>query len=323
MLVRNNTFDIIKDKVSAIKSTENSYYIHNMFEVGYHRLTDADNYSEYGLSCAGTRLGFPGSFLVQYRENHPDGAEKVLYDKYYDWFDTSIRRKNHDKRSSQALFIRDFEGMHYGVLTDKYAMFDDDEVVDILSQNEYLMSSKEFWSDITPERFHARFVDAEKLYIPGDSSPLSLCTFVDNSMVGKSSFKIRFGIYRWACTNGMIAGLKEFEILKMMHKGDKDYVQCVSEALENVEEYKKMLFEMVKEAACTYSSIYNLTEDQALAYIQKKLNVSKKASVIILENYRKYGNETKWDLTNAITDYAHVVDISSRIKLESAAFKIA
>ena len=117
----------------------------------------------------------------------------------------------------------------------------------------------------------------------------------------------------------MIAGLKEFEILKMMHKGDKDYVQCVSEALENVEEYKKMLFEMVKEAA----SIYNLTEDQALAYIQKKLNVSKKASVIILENYRKYGNETKWDLTNAITDYAHVVDISSRIKLESAAFKIA
>ncbi len=37
----------------------------------------------------------------------------------------------------------------------------------------------------------------------------------------------------------------------------------------------------------------------------------------------KYGNETKWDLTNAITDYAHVVDISSRIKLESAAFKIA
>lgn len=35
MLVRNNTFDIIKDKVSAIKSTENSYYIHNMFEVGY------------------------------------------------------------------------------------------------------------------------------------------------------------------------------------------------------------------------------------------------------------------------------------------------
>ena len=73
----------------------------------------------------------------------------------------------------------------------------------------------------------------------------------------------------------MISGLKEFEIAKEMHKGEKDYVSIVAKALENAETYEALLLDMVENAIATKSAIYELTEDQAMAYIQKKLNVGK------------------------------------------------
>lgn len=324
MLVKDKNFGVVVNKVNEIKKTENSYYVKNMNSVKRRNLLDVDNYSAYGLSSAGVRLGFPGSFVKKYGEKHPDGAKKILLDSYSDCFEEmESKKERQDKRASSALFVRDFGEKHCAVLTDRYSVFDDDEVVQILSKNDYLMDAEEFWYDLSPERFHCRFISKNKLHIDGDSSPLSMCVFVDNSMCGASSFKIRFGIYRWACTNGMIAGLKQFEIVREMHKGQKEYVQIVAQALSNVEKYEKMMLEMVQEAACTKSRIYDLDEEQAMAYIQKSLNVGKKASIIILDNYRAYGGGSKWDLTNAITDYAHAVDIETRTQLEAKALKVA
>ena len=327
MLVKTNNFSEIKNKVTAIKQTENSYLVKNMNSAKRRNLLDVAKYSGYGLSAAGVRLGFPASFVGKYGLKHPDGAKKILTDCYEDFFEklSSSERQDDkvDGRKSTALFVRDFDDVHCGILTDKYSVFDDDEVVDILSKNKYLMNAEEFWYNVSPERFHARFVSSNKLSVDGDPSPLSMAVFVDNSMCGASSFRIRFGIYRWACTNGMISGLKEFEIAKEMHKGEKDYVSIVAKALENAETYEALLLDMVENAIATKSAIYELTEDQAMAYIQKKLNVGKKASEQILENYYSYGGESKWHLVNAITDYAHMDNLDTRIQLEEKAFKVA
>lgn len=227
-------------------------------------------------------------------------------------------------RGAKKLFVRDFYDKHCALLTDRYSVFDDNEIIDILQQNEYLMNAEEFWYSVSPERFHARFVSKNKLYINGDPSPLSMCVFVDNSMCGMSSFRIRFGIYRWACTNGMISGLKEFEIVREMHKGEKEYVQIVAKALEEVPKYEQMLLDMVKDASMTEASIYELDDDKAKAYLQKKLLVSQKAADEILTTFRVvYGGKSRWDLTNAITDYAHKVNLDERINLETKALMVA
>ena len=313
MLKRTNNFDEIRGIVNTIKSTENTWTCESPFKLG--NLCNVDSYSPYGLAAAGTRVNFPARWIMEkLNPVEPMLATEVIRTRYKDYFANN---------NNKGLLIRDFGGKHWGVLTDRYSIFDDDEVVNIISENEYLMGAKEFWYDITPERCHMRFISGKQLYVDGDDSPLSMCVFVDNSMVGASSFKIRFGIYRWACTNGIIAGLKEFEIVREIHTGEKEYAKIVAKALENVEQYENMLLDMVKEATITKSSIYDLTEEDALSRIKDKLNVSKKDSAKIIDFYRGYGGKTKWDLINAITDFAHEYDISKRVELESKALKVA
>ena len=296
VLRKTENFAAIKGKVAAIMNTENSYYVSSMNSVKRRHLLDLDKYSTYGLSSAGAKIGFPPQFLGKYGENHPDGAKKILTDLYGDIIAKMTDEKN--TRGAKKLFVRDFYDKHCALLTDRYSVFDDNEIIDILQQNEYLMNAEEFWYSVSPERFHARFVSKNKLYIDGDPSPLSMCVFVDNSMCGMSSFRIRFGIYRWACTNGMISGLKEFEIVREMHKGEKEYVQIVAKALEEVPKYEQMLLDMVKDASMTEASIYELDDDKAKAYLQKKLLIRQKAADEILTTFRVvYGGKPRWDLT--------------------------
>ena len=83
------------------------------------------------------------------------------------------------------------------------------------------------------------------------------------------------------------------------------------------------MLETIKEATLTKARIADLDDEQALAYIQKSLNTGKKASELILENFRAYGGKTKWDMVNAITDYAHAEETATRIHLETKALKVA
>lgn len=90
------------------------------------------------------------------------------------------------------------------------------------------MDAESVWYSCTAERFHARFVSKKKWFMTHEKSPLSIAVFVDNSMVGQFRFRIRFGMYRHACTNGLIFGLNDFVIVREFHKGKKDYQQIVA-----------------------------------------------------------------------------------------------
>ena len=317
-MLRKTKFDIVKSIVKSIKNNEHSYYINTADD-----FPTLEKFSETGLFNAGARLNFPAKFIRTICLNHPRLAEDVVKSRAVDYFNRLNARK--DKRGSNSLFIREFYSKVYGVLTDRYSVFDDDEVTDILSSSEYLMNAEEVWADVTPDRFHVRFISANKLYIDGDDSPLSMAVFIDNSMTGGSSLRIRFGIYRWACTNGVISGLKEFNILREVHHGKKDYVKLLNEALMEVSKYEEMMLAKVQEMANTKSSIYDMSEEDAIRYIKDKLNIGKKDAQKVFDAYtEEYGGETKWDLCNAITFVAHNIEnIEDRIHYEEYALKVA
>ena len=324
MLTTTVNFSDVKNAVDKIKATENSFYVKSagQFKKNKAILSDYHNYSKYGLSACGSRLGFPATFIVKHGDKHPETASKIISECYGDFLAKAKASTNN--RTSKALFIRTFSNVIYGVLTDKYSIFDDDEVVSLIEASDYLMKAEEFWYDVSPEHFHARFVSPDTLDFDGDSSPLHFCVFIDNSMVGESSLRIRFGLYRSACTNGCIFGLKEFEIAKEVHRGQRDYVAILAEALSKCDEYEETLKQAVEQMAMTKSSIYELPDEVALSYLRDKLSVSDKVSRRIFEIYNTNYGDTQWSLCNAITEYAHEVEnISERIRLERLAVNVA
>lgn len=272
-----------------------------------------EDFGVYGLSSAGSKVGFPTSFVDKMANiGHEDLANKIISTRIKDYQETG-----------RPLLLRKWDGLIEGVLTDKYGVFDDTEVMDILSTSSYLRNSEEIWIKEDPSMFHARFISPNHLTLPGDNSPLSMAIFVDNSMIGMGSFKIRFGLYRWACTNGIISGLKSFEILKQVHKTGIQFGRDLEDILRNVPQYEVALLEMVTGMSREDSSVYTLNKEQALAYIEKKLSTSQKISNDVYDKYIEYGGRTKWDLVNAITDKAHDLSDIERIKFETLALKVA
>lgn len=272
-----------------------------------------DDFGTYGLSSAGSKVGFPASFVDKMANiGHEDLANKIIQTRMRDY-----------QKTGKPLLLRKWGGLIEGVLTNKYGIFDDTEVMDILSTSNYLRNSEEIWVKEDPSMFHARFISPNHLTLPGDDSPLSMAVFVDNSMVGMGSFKIRFGLYRWACTNGMISGLKSFEILKQVHKTGVQFGRDLEEILVDVPQYEVALIQMATRMSQEDSSIRTLSKEQALAYIEKKLSTSQKISNEVYEKYVEYGGRSQWHLVNAITDKAHDLPDAERIKFETLAMRVA
>ena len=278
-------------------------------------LFDVKDIAKEGMSQIGTKLSFPPMFIDKLNnDGHEDLSTTIINTRLNDYF--------HRNRGSK-LFKRDFSGKTYGLLSERYAFFDDDEILPILERSEYLMNECEnFWCQISPVHTHLRFVSKNKLYIDGDDSPLSMCVFIDNSMIGMSSFKIRFGIYRWACTNGMISNLKEFTILKETHIGEKDFTSLTIEALEEARNYEQMLLDKVIRMRDTKCNIYGMTEEDAKKEIQNYLDTSKKVAKQIYEAFLFYGGVSQWDLCNAITEVAHERPLDERLKFEAKGFEV-
>lgn len=325
-------FGDVEKRVNGIAATEKSYMFSPRLEAGgFCEHPDVKRFSSNGLSQLGAKVHFPPQFVSELMsEGHVMLADNIVQTKINDYF---LRKPDSE------IFFREFadEPVHediknepkrtiHGVLSSRYSVFDDIEALDILKASDYLMSAESIWYDITPDQFHARFVSPKKLYINGDSSPLSMCVFVDNSMVGKSMFRIRFGLYRWACTNGIISDFKEFCILKERHLGtEKEWQRIVAESILDVKQYEEMLLHKVSDMAVTKSAIYGMTEEDAIRYIKDKLATSKKKARDVLTCYNTvYGAFSKWDLCNAITEVAHDFgDIDTRLSFESKAMRVA
>ncbi len=314
------SFQEIEDRVKNLMRTENSYMLlgKNIAEpvrvaVKKENIPHFKDYSPYGLSAMASRVGYPAQGLsILSATNNEDLADEI------------IGRFTNKYLEKHNAYIREFGGLIYGFLSERYSTFDDDQVLDIIKTNDYLTNADKIWYDVSPVRFHARFIDKERFTVGEDNSPLSMAVFVDNSMVGASCFKIRFGIYRHACTNGMIWGLKEFTILKERHLGDKDWTKIVAKAINESEEIKELIRKRILFMQGKKSAIYGLDEDKALAYIKNKLVTSEKTARKILDFYNNtYGGQSKWDLCNAITEASQELSLENRLTFETKALMVA
>lgn len=303
-----DSFNDIKSEVTAIADTENSYEVRNATG----RLNRAANYSPYGLVNMGRLVKFPPDFIKTLTDSDETLSELVIEN-----------RINNYCKNGRSFTVREYNGKICGAVTDKYAFFDDKEVIDIVENSR--LSEMKYQAQVSPERLHIRAIDDEEFYIPNDKSPLRFMYYIDNSNVGRSSFKINLGIYRQVCTNGMIVSQKDFVICKHVHKGTKGFSTDVDMTLKAMDDRKETIKMLVINSALKDSSISKIKEDYRLEYLSKKLNLPKKETGKVIKLFNEtYDGKTKWGLTNAITEYARdLSDIDKREYLERQAFIVA
>jgi hypothetical protein len=254
--------------------------------------------------------------MCENRKAHNELCQQILDTKMNDYCE----------KTNKSILVRSWEDKTEALLSDTYGIFDDTEMLDILENVPYFTERSIIWYRNDASHTHIRFIDNEELNVSEDSSPLSLAIFVDNSMVGKGSLSVKFGVYRHACTNGMIWGLHSLTIVRQIHKSGKDFSDILLSALADTDNIKEILTKNIKGMINTESSINGLDEDKAVDYLRVKLAVSTKFAKSIIESYtEKYGKfgNSKYALVNAITDKAHDLSLDSRLRLERIALKVA
>lgn len=306
-------FNSIATKVKEITDSENTFLI----EPGspdYEKALDIKNYSSYGLKSLGSYIGFPAQFVANLADSDTELAQNIIKNRMENYFFTN---------KFPAFYGREFINTIQGVVSKNYAYFDDDEVIDILSESPIkdLPFEKTI---ITPERLHLRAIDNDSFRIEDDDSNLFFVFFIDNSMVGQSSFRVRLGIFRQACSNGLIISTSEFVMCRQVHKGTKNISDEFNASLAFLTDKKEAIQKMIVDSACTPSQIEEMRAEYRADYLAKKLILNKKEAEKILKLYITYGGKTKWAMTNAITEFARdIKDITRRTALESKALVVA
>lgn len=313
----NISFDTISMKVNRICSTEKTTGItldnYNSTEIKDY-ICNRDNFSEFGFASMGRMVGFPSPFLNTLADENPTLAKTVVAD----------RVSSHFMGDNPTFFTREFEGKICGVVSNKYNYFDDNQAIDIIGNS---MLADRVYTDamVTPERLHLRAIDENRPFrVHGDDSDLFFCYFIDNSMVGQSSFKVSIGLYRLACTNGLIVPMKEMIICKQVHRGGKDIVAEFNHNIELLNSKTDSIKAMITDLATKKSKINTMSDLEKESYLARQLNLSAKETKRLLDIYTDtYGGETQWHLVNAVTEFARDVNnIDRREFLERKVLKM-
>lgn len=301
----------VTERVKAITDTKKTFKVERFDE----KLSDIDYFTHYGLQTMGKTVGFPAQFIEKLNETNAPLAKEVIED----------RIRNYFANGSVPFYAREFLGQICGVVSRKYAYFDDDEVMDIISDSP-LTKMAYLNNIITPERFHTRVMDLNDSFrIAGDDSDLFFCFFIDNSMVGRSSMRVQLGIYRLACTNGLIVPVRELIMCRQVHRGNKDISAEFNESIAFFTEKKETIKELVTKMSLEQASVLDLEDKFRKDYVAKKLNLNQTETEKVMQLFKDtYDGRTKWGFINAVTEFARDInDINRREYLEKAAFKAA
>ncbi|MCM1178648.1 MAG: DUF945 domain-containing protein [Clostridium sp.] len=285
-------------------------------------LATPENYSDYGFSSLGNSVGFPAPFVKGINGTNAALAKNIVHDRINHYF-----KMHPDKPLTARKYTVDGKQKIYGVVSNTYSFFDDDEVMDIIGSSP-LAGCRYKNVHVSPERLHLRAVESEPFYLPEDTSPMYYAYFIDNSMVGAASFRILLGLYRQVCSNGMILSVKKLTLCRQIHRGTKDIAAEFNASLEFLKEKKEDVKQILLTATAVPSALEDMNKEFQTEYLAKKLTMSKKEAekvIVLYDNYSlQYGSRSQWALANAITEYARdIKDIQRREFLESRALQVA
>lgn len=211
------------------------------------------------------------------------------------------------------------DGVAEAVLSDKYCM--DFPVFSILDTMKGCVDFDRYTPNqayLSKSKFHIRFVDFDHPAEVGGEK-ISVGFTVDSSDIGKSSLKVRFFLYKFACQNGIVRIGQGGTLYRQRHLGNafgEDDIDEFRHAFEKVAELRESGLELIREAQ---KKSLSLKEMDAILDTARKNNVSvtpaERTKIISLAQER-YGL-TRWGVINGITEVAQQHSLDERLAHET------
>ena len=193
----------------------------------------------------------------------------------------------------------------HGFLTDRYAIFDDKEVLDVTQSAMNGIDGHKFGIMqylVSPELFSIRLVSNQCINIQGED--LSVAYKIWNSRVGASSLNLEFFIFKWACTNGLIVGGGKLTVATQRHvKINKDiWADKLQEIIGRTPQFVHFIKDAVESARV------DKLDNDSLEKIFNDFKESYKAPDVLVMGVKSrmedYGGNTRWAVIQSITELA-------------------
>ena len=211
------------------------------------------------------------------------------------------------------------DGVAEAVLSDKYCM--DFPVFSVLDTMKGCVDFDRYTPNqayLSKSKFHIRFVDFDHPAEVGGEK-MSVGFTVDSSDIGKSSLKVRFFLYKFACQNGIVRIGQGGTLYSQRHLGNafgEDDIDEFRHAFEKVAELRESGLELIREAQ---KKSLTVKEMEAILDTCRKNNVSvspkERENIIDLAKAR-YGM-TRWGVINGITEVAQQHSLDERLAHET------
>ncbi len=273
--------------------------------------------SEYAFGQVCNLIGVPARYMKQlYTQGLNRLAETNIYEQYK-WLD-----KTPDKQFGKYIALVSGNTTE-AIVSDKYSFgFQTPEILETIRDNmpENYVPNQAYLSN---SRFYARFIDPEnKVKVGGED--LTVGFTVGTSDIGKSSLCVKFFLYKFACTNGIVRISKGGTLYRQTHIGEPFTSANIQQFKDCFKDITKLRTETLDLVASSQKRMMSLEEMHSILDTCKKVNVSiseKERDNIIELASQRYGM-TKWGLINGITEVAQNHTLDTRINYEAFAGRL-
>lgn len=270
-------------------------------------------FSDYAFSQFCTKIGVPTIYM---RNCVKEGFDTLAEVNLISWA---------EKFKSPLVFrqYQDFKGKYTtrGVLSLRFSRYDLDEILTDVSETVPNFDERyqiKGWF-FNPERFHMRWVDREKLPIPGEDLYMGMS--LDSSDVGRSNLRLSFMIYKQVCTNGLIVPKQIIQGYSKKHIGisEEAFREVLKYNLTQMENSAVILTDTVTNAQEDFLDKDLLDKDKLTKYLSRH-QITEKASEKVYDLLEREEYEpTKWGLINSITQVAQDYTLEQRLQMEQTA----
>lgn len=264
-------------------------------------------FSNNGLSGLCTQLDIPTAYI---RKCLVEGMQYHAAEEMNMWLDRMTNPK-------KEILLRTTDHRVHGVLSDRYSVFDDHEVLEIAENilGDYdVYTVKNYFLD--PEYMKVRIVSRDKIDIGG--RPLSFGFDIRNSRVGRSSIELNVIIFDHICSNGMIMGGGQGLYYQRRHVGINrtifmtEFTNMLNSAPNAVEFIRKSI-----------NAAYNerVNSDSIQRYLDKfkANNMSRLVAGKVEQMFHEKYDSTLFGFAGAITETAQQYGLEMRERMEKFA----